>query len=419
MEEIGYMMIQIFILLLLSEIFGKIMHRFGMPDIIGFILAGILFVNLTVYTDLGELLEFDSRNVFSDHTHFLTVMGQLGLVFLLFSIGLETRLSELMDVGRNALVIAVTGIVLPFVGGFAFYYLIDTDMSGAIMLGTAIFAMSAAVCVKLLQLQGVTDSKLGRSIIGIAIFSDIICLVLMAVSVALANPVSQDGVAADIIIITVFVTLVFLFIAHTSKRRKHITDLFDGLNIKLDFGHRDLFTLAILLCMGFTAASYVVGLSGIVGAFLAGMYFAEFEKTAHIIEKFETLTGFLLPFFFITVGLRLRFDDMTLNAVFIGLGLAAVAIATKFAGGYLGARACRVNKPVSHFTASCMIARGDIAVIVATLALSMGVFTTDIYAAVILMAVITQIAATPLMKRTFRSIDPSDPLLSGASGDER
>lgn len=417
MEEIGYMMIQIFILLLLSEIFGKTMKKFGMPDIIGFVLAGILFVNLTVYTDLGNILQFDSRDVFDNETHFLPVMGQLGLVFLLFGIGLETRLSELMSVGRNAFVIALTGVVVPFVGGFAYYYLIDDDVSGAIMLGTAIFAMSAAVCVKLLQLMGITDSRLGRSIVGIAIFSDIICLILMAVSVALANPVSQDGVVLDIIAILVFVTLVFLFIAHTAKRKKHVIDMFEKANRTIDFGHRDLFTLAILLCMGFTASSYIVGLSGIVGAFLAGMYFAEFEKTSHIVEKFETLTGFLLPFFFITVGLRLRFDDMSFAALYIGLGLAVVAIATKYLGGYVGARICGVSRPVSKFTASCMVARGDIAVIVATLALSMGVFNTDIYAAVIIMAVVTQVLATPLMKRMFAGIDPKDPLLTDVPDD--
>lgn len=411
MEAIGYLMIQIFILLLMAEAFGKIMNRIGMPDIIGYILAGIVFVNLCIYTDVGAELNFDVNLVFADSSHFLNVMGQLGLVFLLFGIGLETKLSDLMDIGKNALVIAVVGIIFPFVGGFLLYFLFGSDTSAAIMLGTTIFAMSTVVSVKLLQLLGITDSRLGKTVIGIAIFSDIICLILLAVNTAIVNPLSEGSIVADIVIILVFIVLVFLFIAHTSKRRKHIRDLFDRLDVTIDISHRDLFTIGVVLCLGFAAASYVVGLSGIVGAFLAGMYFAEFEKTTHIREKFETLTKFLLPFFFIMVGLRLRLDDMTLNALYMGLALALVAIATKFAGGYVGSRMCRVDSGVSSFTAACMVARGDIAVIVATLAAEMHLFNTDMYAAIIIMAVITQVAATPLMKRMYVKIDPDNPIL--------
>ena len=417
MEEIGYLMIQIFLLLFMAEALGKIVGRLGMPDIIGYILAGIIFVNLTIYTDLGNVLDFNIDDVMGDHSHFLNVMGQLGLVFLLFGIGLETKLSDLLDIGKHALIIAVVGIIFPFVGGIGVYFLFGNDPSSAIMLGTSIFAMSAAVSVKLLQLLEITDSALGRTVIGIAIFSDIICLILLAINTAIVSPESEGNLLVDLLTIIVFVMLIFLFIAHTKHRIKHREDLFDRLNITVDISHRDLFTIGVVLCLGFTAASYVVGLSGIVGAFLAGMYFAEFEKTTHIREHFETLTKFLLPFFFICVGLRLRLDDMSLKALYIALALAAVAIATKFAGGYLGARACKVAKPVSGFVASCMVARGDIAIIVATLALTMGLFDTDFYAAIIIMAVITQVTAPVLMKRAFSKIDRDDPVLRTAGKD--
>ena len=411
MEEIGFLMIQIFILLLMAEVFAKILGKFGMPDIIGFILAGIVFVNLCIFSDLGATLDFNADAVFSDPYHFLNVMGQLGLVFLLFGIGLETKMSDLMAIGSKALVIALVGILFPFIGGVAVYYLFGSDFGGAVMMGTTIFAMSAVVAVKLLQLMGITDSKLGRTIIGIAVFSDIICLILLAVNSAVVDPVSEGSLLPELLTIALFVVLVFMFIAHTGRRMKKRRDFFDRMNVTVDIGHRDLFTLAIVLCLAFTAASFVVGLSGIVGAFLAGMYLAEFESSSHIREKFETLTKFMLPFFFITVGLRLRLDDMTLNALYIGVTVGVVAIITKFAGGYVGARICGIGRNVSGFIASCMVARGDIAVIVATLALSMGLFTTDMYAGLIIMAVITQIAAPTLMRSAYSKLDPDDPVL--------
>ena len=407
MEEIGYMMLQMLILFCSAQILGKIVKRIGMPEIVGYILAGAIFVNLCIYTDLGKWLEFHVNIVLRDHSNFINVMGQLGLVFMLFGVGLETRLGELLNIGKKAMVTAILGIIFPFIGGIAVYYLFGSDYRCAIMVGTAIFAMSTVVSVNLLQSFGVIDSRVGKLVVGIAIISDILCLILMAVNSALVNPVDDSMVILDIAMILAFVVFVLLFIWHAERRKHHRERIMEKLS--LEFSHMDLFIIAIIICLAFTASSYIVGLSGIVGAFLAGMYFAEFEKTSHIIEKFETLVKFLLPFFFIFVGLRLRLDEMSVNALIIGIVLAVVAVIAKFAGGYVGAKSCGVTKETSKFVASCMIPRGDIAIVVASLALSMGLFGTDLYAGVIIMAVITQVCALPIMRRTFEDVRTKDP----------
>ena len=400
------MMLQMFILFCSAVVMGKLVKRIGMPEIVGYILAGAIFVNLCILTDLGHLLEFHVNIVLRDHSNFINVMGQLGLVFMLFGVGLETRLGQLMNIGKKAMVTAILGIIFPFIGGFAVYYIFGSDYRCAIMVGTAIFAMSTVVSVNLLQSFGVIDSRVGKLVIGIAIISDILCLILMAVNSALVDP-DEGSVIVDISIILAFVLFVLLFIWHTERRKHHRERLLEKLSI--EFSHLDLFMLAIIVCLAFTTSSYIVGLSGIVGAFLAGMYFAEFEKTSHIVERFETLVKFLLPFFFIFVGLRLRLDEMSVNALIIGIVLAVVAIIAKFAGGYIGAKMCGVAKETSKFVASCMIPRGDIAIVVASLALSMGLFGTDLYAGVIIMAVITQVSALPIMKRMFEDVRTKDP----------
>jgi Kef-type K+ transport system membrane component KefB len=132
------------------------------------------------------------------------------------------------------------------------------------------------------------------------------------------------------------------------------------------------------------------------------MYFAEFETSSHIHEKFDTLTRFLLPFFFIYVGLGLHFDVMGISTLTIAVALIAVAIITKYLGGFAGCKICRMNNTDSNFVASCIIARGDIAIIVATLAHTMGLFDTDMYAAVIIMAVATQIIAPVVINKMYR-----------------
>lgn len=407
MEEIGYLMVQIFILLFLAEAFGKLFKRIGLPEIVGQIVAGFVFVNLTIYTDLGDLIDFDMDVIEADSNNFLNVMGQLGLVFLLFGIGLETKLSDLSAIGRKALTIAAFGILFPFVGGFAVYFLFNSDVSGAIMCGTAIFAMSTVVCVELLRSFGILDAPVGRMVVGIAIFSDILCLILLAVNMAIVQPVNGGAVVVDIAIILVFVFLMFLFIGRAKLHVGRLEGFVERTEREIDLSHRDLLVLSVVICLGFTALSYVVGLSGIVGAFLAGMYLAETEKISHIKESFDTLTKFLLPFFFIYVGLRLRLDTMSSMALIIGLVLAMVAVATKFAGGYVGCRVCSMENGTSKFIASCMVARGDIAIVVATLALSAGIFDVDFYAAIIIMAVITQLSSVFLMKKMYPGMETS------------
>lgn len=409
MEEIGYLMVQTFILFCTAEVLGKIFSKLGLPEIVGYIVSGAVFVNLAIFTGFGDFIEFDVDSVLHEPSNFINVMGNLGLVFMLFGIGLETKLSEMMNIGRKAFATAIFGISFPFCGGVAAYFIFGDQYRSAIMVGTALFAMSTVVCAHLLNGMGIIDSAIGRLVIGVAILCDVLCLILMAMNVALVGSVSDPMVVLDIATILLFILFVILFIWHTSRRVKNRTSNVETLFASIDLSHRDLFTIAVILCLALTASSYVVGLSGIVGAFLAGMYFAEFEKTTHIIEKFDTLTKFLLPLFFIMVGLRLRMDEMTVNSILIAVVLAVVAIAFRIVGGYIGARIGGIKKESALFVSACMVPRGDISIVVASLALSMGLFDTDLYAGVIMMSVITQVCAYPLMRRTFSGLADTDP----------
>lgn len=327
------------------------------------------------------------------------------MVFLMFGIGLKTKLSDLLDVGKVAITIAAVSIIIPFLGGYAIYFLFGNDTNVAIMLGTALFASSTTITANMLNYFGISETKQGKLIIGISIIVDIICLVILAVNTSIVSPVHEHSWWMNIVVILVFVILVFLFIAHTKKRKEKRQSLMNHLELNMDDVHKGLFIIAIIICFGLTAFSYVVGLSGIIGAFLAGMYFAEFESSSHIHEKFDTLTRFLLPFFFIYVGLRLHFDVMGINTLVIAVILIIIAIVTKYVGGYMGCKICNINNADSSFIASCIVARGDIAIIVATLAHALGLFNTDMYAAVIIMAVTTQIIAPMIINKMYKKTE--------------
>ncbi|MDD2626223.1 MAG: cation:proton antiporter [Candidatus Methanomethylophilus sp.] len=400
MEEIGYLMVQIFLLLFLAESLGMLLKKAKIPEMVGYILAGIIFINLTIFVpSFSSLIHFDIAEVEGESDHFLNVMGQVGLVFLMFGIGLETRLSELLDIGRTALIVALFSIAVPFLGGFLVYFLFGSDSNTAVMVGTALFASSTTITVNLLSYYQLTDTQEGKTVIGISIVVDILCLILLAVVTNLVSPVHGHAWWMNILIILVFIVAVFAAMAHLRHKAAHRSDLLDRFCSAVPRPGSEWFVLACLVCFGLTACSYLVGLSGIVGAFLAGMFFAEYEAASRIREQFDTLTRFLLPFFFIYVGLRLHFDVMGLNALLMAAVLVVVALATKYVGAYAGCRVCRMEKSQANFTAICTLARGDIAIIVATLAHEIGLFSTNLYAAVIIMAVFTQILVPIIMRR--------------------
>jgi Kef-type K+ transport system membrane component KefB len=262
MEEIGYLMLQIFLLLLLAEVLGQVLKKINMPEMVGYILGGILFVNLTVFLPgFGYSIHFNISEIESDSNHFLNVMGHIGLVFLMFGIGLKTRLSDLVDVGKPAIVISLVSIAVPFLGGYAVYYLFGSDTNVAIMVGTALFASSTTITVNMLNYFGISETKEGKLIVGVSIIVDIICLVILAVNTSIVSPVHEHSWWMNILVSLIFVALVFLFIAHTKHRSEKRKDLMDRLDLELEDIRKGLFVVAIITCFGLTALSYLVGLS--------------------------------------------------------------------------------------------------------------------------------------------------------------
>ena len=424
MEEIGFVIIQIFVLLLMAKLLGSIFEKIKMPSLVGEILAGVIFINIVIFfPDFGGLLHFDPEEFVHDETHFLHVMGEIGIIFLLFMVGLETRLGDLIKVGRTATYVAVLGLVIPLLGGLALMLAFEPgNLNLALLVGTAMFAMSTGVTIEVFRNMNAMGTKEAKIIIGAAVIDDILCLSLLAI---ISGVVSPDANMTSILINTVIVVvfLVFTFvsiskikdIAHYRRMRmieKYKTagphgDLVVGFEIsdfheKKPISELGILSIAVLVCIGMSALSSTIGLAGIIGAFLAGMIFAEFKDTIPCEHNFNTITTFMLPFFFIYVGMMIRFDSFEMSLVPILLVLIVVAVLTKFVGGYVGSRMGKMSKESSNLVGVSMIPRGEVGIIVASIGLSLGVFTDSMYTVVILMTLATSVIAPPLISWTYR-----------------
>ena len=428
MEAIGYIIIQVFIMLSAAKVLGSIFERFKMPSLIGEILAGVLFINIVLFfPGVGNVLHFYPDEFLHDDTHFLHVMGELGVIFLLFMVGLETRLSDLMKVGRTAMYVAILGIAVPLLGGFALMMAYSPgNVNLALLVGTAMFAMSTGIAIEVLRNMNAMSTKEAKIIIGAAVIDDILCLSLLAVISGIVTPdANMTTIAINMIIVTVFILFSFGFIKYIRKvaeSRKHRLlerykhgDMHGDIGLSCDIsGFHEVRThpselsilgIAILVCLGMAALSTTIGLAGIIGSFLAGMLFAEFKDTMPCEENFNTVTSFMLPFFFIYVGMMVRFDDFQLGLLPLLAALIAVAVLTKFISGYYGARKGDLSKDSSVLVGVSMIPRGEVGIIVASIGLTIGVFTNQMFTTIMLMTLATSIIAPPLISWAYKRMN--------------
>jgi Kef-type K+ transport system membrane component KefB len=425
MEEIGYIIVQIFVLLLAAKVLGSVFEHFKMPALIGEILAGVIFINLILFfPDTGTLIHFYPDVFVKDDTHFLHVMGEVGVIFLLFMVGLETRFSDLLRVGRAALYVAILGILIPLFGGFALMIAYDpSNVSLAILVGTAMFAMSTGIAIEVLRNMNAMSSKEAKIIIGAAVIDDILCLSLLAVISGVVTPeTTVMTIFVNTIIVILFLVFAFGLISYImryAKRRKQkIMEKYKNADMHGDIAvscnvadfhemrshpsELSILGLEVLVCLGMAALSTTIGLAGIIGAFVAGMLFAEFKDTMPCEENFNTITSFMLPFFFIYVGMMVRFDDFAVDMLPLLAAMIAVAVVTKLASGYWGARKEKMSKDSSLLIGVSMIPRGEVGIIVASIGLTLGVFTNQMFTTVILMTLATSIIAPPLIAWAYK-----------------
>jgi len=424
MEEIAYVILQLFLLLVFAKIMGSIFERFSMPKLIGEILAGIIFINVVIFsTDVlnssffEDVLGFTVAG-FEVDAHFLHVMGELGIIFLLFAVGLETKFGDMMKVGKASAYIAILCLVIPFAGGMLFLFHESIGFHAAVLLGAALFGTSTAVGVECLRNMDAMGTKEAKLIVSTTIIDDILCLTLLGVIVSTTGGASSTLMTIiNITVVAAFILFMFLFVSKVKKlaqrrkerihrRAKKETQLDDPIGESAkSMSEFSALGLAVLVCLGLAAFSMTIGLAAIVGAFLAGMLFAEFKDTVPVEHNFNVIIYFMLPFFFIWVGMKVHLNAITMSILILLALVVVVAIVTKYVAAYFGAlKFAKLSKESSRLVAYSMIPRGEVGIIVATLGLSSGVFGDDLFAVIILMALITSIMVPPLMTRAYRAV---------------
>jgi len=387
--DVADVLTDLFLVLLAAKVGDEVFKRIGQPSIVGEILAGVLIgPSVLGLVEPGEVLE---------------VFAELGVVFLLFWVGLETRVSDIREVGRTALLVGVLGVVLPFAGGLGLGAGLGEDAGTTVFLGAALVATSVGITSAVLIDLGVLRSRPSRTILGAAVIDDILAMIVLAVAVGIAGGEGTGApqVGNEVTSIVVVAALAAAFVGFFALGGTRVMQRWPRLLKEPRFSESPLLP-AVIVCLGLAAFAAQIGLAAIIGAFLAGMMVAETKEQHPIEDEVAPLYAFFPPFFFAFIGLELDLAELA-DAETLGLLalVTAVAAVTKLAGAWLGARSMGGREAL--FVGVGMVPRGEVGIIVAGIGVAAGVIDAQLFAVIVGMSVATTLLAPPLL----RSLRPS------------
>jgi len=404
--------------ILLFAMIGRLIEKLKQPSVLGELIIGVALGNLGL---LG-IHFFDALK--SDV--FITFLSELGVIILLFQVGLESNLTTMKKVGLKAFVVALIGVIVPFVLGtwvVGPWLLPNLSLNVYLFLGASLTATSVGITARVFKDFGKLQTKEAQIVLGAAVIDDVLGLIILAVVSAL---VTTGAVSLGIISWIIAKAALFLVgsIIVGKVTAPHISKLFSHINT----GVGAKVTLAIVFAFFYSAVAGLVGLAPIIGAFAAGLildpvhfkYFKKpkaaeeleshaevlvgehqtrFRKTAehytekHVEELMEPIGHFIVPIFFILTGVNVDLSTlMDPKILLVALGITLVAFVGKYVSGLTVGK--NLNKNIIGFG---MVPRGEVGLIFATMGMSLGVLTGELFSIIVIMVILTTLFTPPIL----------------------
>jgi Kef-type K+ transport system membrane component KefB len=382
-------------ILVAAKLLGELAERFGQPAVLGELIAGVLLG--------GSVLGIvPSEGPGAEVIH---VLAELGVLLLLFEIGLETDLQEMFRVGTASLSVAAVGVALPFILGFIYWAYLPHAASGggtdltmaAIFVGATLTATSVGITARVLSDLQQMRTQEAKIIIGAAVIDDVLGLVILTVvsGMAAGASLSAFGIARVFAVAVGFLVIAVLVGRYAAPR---LFDLVVRMRVRYV-----LLVFAIAFALGLSAAAAMVGSALIIGAFAAGIILSGTNQFDTIEHEVRPVASIFTPIFFVSVGasVNLSLLDPTREGAPGILGTAAVltvlAIIGKLAAGWAApwVKFRRIVVGVG------MVPRGEVGLIFADIGRRAGILNEAVFGAVLLMVMATTFVAPPGLKLLF------------------
>lgn len=364
-----------------AKLVGEIFVKLRQPSLVGEIVAGAI-IGPSV---LGWIAPNDTLKALSD----------LGVMFLLFDVGLQVKARELLRVGGTATLVAMVGVIVPFIAGWAILRAWGAPQTEAVFVGASLVATSVGITASALSARGLLHEVASQIILAAAVIDDVLGLiVLAAVSSFATGHVNVLETALTAGLATAFTVILAKW---GTTAVNHVLPHFHS---KAE-AEEAQFHISLVLLFALSALAIYTGVAAIVGAFLAGLALSE-NADARVRDLTRGVNELLVPFFLVGIGLHL---DLSLfrsrSTLILALVILAAAIVTKLIGCGLGAAGMGWTNIVK--IGMGMVPRGEVGMVVAQMGLSMAVISTEIYGVVVFMAVATTLVTPLLLKVAFRA----------------
>ncbi|WP_373544106.1 cation:proton antiporter [Chamaesiphon sp.] len=416
-------LLSLVVIYLASKIGSEIAKYLNLSSVLGELVAGLVVgisaLHLLVFPDSGldgsssivmQLLQFVNPldpvvldRVFAAQSEVISVLAELGVIILLFEIGLESDLRQLKQVGAQAAVVACTGVLVPFVlGTGGLMLLFNVSAIPAVFAGAALTATSIGITSKVLSELGQLKSSEGQIILGAAIIDDVLGIIVLAVVAGLAKTGSIDAMNVIYLIISATVFLVGSVLIGGFFNRSFVT-IVDRLKTR-----GNIITTAIVFAFMMAFLANALHLEAILGAFAAGLVLDETDARNELDELIKPIADLFVPIFFVTVGARADLSGLNpaIESNRAGLVIAGflivVAIVGKVVTGWVVFGQPGINRLA---IGAGMIPRGEVGLVFAGIGAASGAIDKPLQAAIIIMVIFTTLMAPPLLQIAFGKPD--------------
>lgn len=389
------------IIIALSKILVKVCERFGLPRVVGMLLAGVLvgLINLIPNQTVlnGTALEG------------LGFIAKIGVILIMFSAGLEINISQIKSVGAPAAVVTAFGVIVPMGLGFVVACIFNggfTDFSRDTVLtnlfyGVILTATSVSVTVATLKEMGKLNTKVGSTVVAAAVLDDIIGVIVLSFVVAMKGG-SVEAVDPWAVLLKTVLFFIFAFCVGVPVKK-----LFDVIEDKFPH-HRLLPILSIALCFFFAYASESwFGVADITGAFVAGLVLSGNRESDYIDRRSDIMSYMIFtPVFFANIGITADFSGITVDTMLFGIALAVAGILGKVLGCGGSAYLCKYNAADSFRIGIGMMARAEVALVCTQKGVDSGIIGSEIMPFILILIVVTSFITPIVLKSTYKKESP-------------
>ncbi|MBN2225735.1 MAG: cation:proton antiporter [candidate division Zixibacteria bacterium] len=399
-SEIADVLLGLIVILLAAKLGGDLFERFHQPAVLGELIMGMIIGNLGL---LG-------LEIFEPFKHSLTleVLAEIGVIILLFEVGLESSVREMMKVGVTSFMVATFGVIAPFFLGWgvAILFLPEESIYIHIFIGATLTATSVGITARVLQDIGKIRTREAKVILGAAVIDDIMGLVILAVVVGIIDAANSGGAGIGSFDVFLIVAKALGFVIGAIVIGTWLMPRVFKMGSKLKV-KGVLLSIALLVCFLLAYIASEIGLAPIVGAFAAGLildevYYKDFTDRGehHIEELINPIGVFLVPIFFVRMGMMVELITFTHTSILAFAGVMTLA-------AILGKQVCSLaifDKTMNRFAVGLgMIPRGEVGLIFAGIGAKLAIDGKDVvntgtYSAVVIMVIVTTLVTPPLLK---------------------